>query len=123
MRHDGWRNRAGVGDAECPVVPERPDVVRCRAEVGAEAVATAQVLIRGVDCLGTGVERGDAAPGAHVARAGLAPDGPGLPIEVLPPHPEVSSDRRIRSAPAAPLVVADSGIAILTGGSNVGIPT
>ena len=53
---DRGRDRAGVGDAEGAVVPERPDVVGGRAEAGGEAVAAAQVLIGGVDRLGPGVE-------------------------------------------------------------------
>ena len=103
MGHQGGRDGAGVGDAEGPIVAERPDVVRRGAEVGAEAVATAEVLVGGMDRLGSGVELGDAAPSPGVARAGRPPDGSGLPVEVLAAHPEVSGDRRIRPAPAAGL--------------------
>ena len=113
MRHQGRRDGAGVGDAEGPVVPERPDVVRRRAEVGPEAVAAAEVLVGGVDRLGPGVELGDAAPSPGVARAGQSPDGPRLPVEVLASHargagrsPHRSGPGRRRSdAPVAGLLV------------------
>ena len=99
MRHQRRRDGTGVGDAEGAVVPERPDVVRRRAEIGAEAVAAAQVLVRGMDGLGPGVELGDAALRPGVARAGQPPDGAGLAIEILAAHPEVPGDRRIGPAP------------------------
>ena len=99
MGDDGRRDRAGMGDAEGPVVPERPDVVRRGAEIGAEAIAAAQVLVSGMDRLGPGVELGDAAPGPGVARPGQPPDGAGLAVEVLAPHAELLGDRRVGAAP------------------------
>ena len=99
MRDQGRRDRAGVGDAEGPVVPERPDVVRRGAEVGPEAVATAEVLVGGVDRLGPGVELGDAASGPGVARWAIRQMAPGLPVQVLASHAEVPGDRRIGPAP------------------------
>ena len=62
MRNDCRRDRTGVGDTEGPVVPERPDVVRCWAKIGAEAIAATQVFVGRVDRLGPGVELRDAAP-------------------------------------------------------------
>ena len=64
---DRWRDRPGMGDSKSPVVPERPDIVRRGAKIGAEAIAAAQVLVRGVDGLGPGVQLGDAALGADIA--------------------------------------------------------
>ena len=53
---DGGGDRARVGDPEGAVVAEGPDVVRGGAEVAAELVAAAEVLVGRVDRLGSGVE-------------------------------------------------------------------
>src|SRR5262249_40680557 len=104
-----------VGNAEGPIVPERPDVIRRGPEIGAEAVATAQILVRSVDRLGPGVELGHAATSAGVARACQPPEGSGLAVKVLAAHPEVPCDRSIGTS--APRFLIRTCVAI------VGIPT
>ena len=86
MGDDPGRDRAGMGDAEGPVVLEGPDVVGGRAEAGAEAIAASEVFVGGVNGLGPGVELGDSAHGSGVSRPGDQPDLAGLAVDVLPAH-------------------------------------
>ncbi len=105
MRDDRWRDGTGVGDSEGSVMPERPDVVRRGAKIGAIAVAAAQVLVRGMDSLGPGVQLGDAALGADITGPGQPPDGSGLAIEIFAADPELPADRRVGSTPVNTLFV------------------
>src|SRR5207244_2830230 len=102
MGHDRGGDRSGVGDAEGAVVAEGPYVVRRGAEAGGEAVATAEVLVGGVNGLRARVEALDAAGGADVPRAGRLPHGAGLAVGVLAAEPDRLGDGRV--GPSAPSV-------------------
>ena len=82
---------------------EGPDVVGGGAEVAAEPIAAAQVLVGCMDGLGPGVELGDPGDGPGVPLAGLLPDGAGLAVQVLASQadPARRSRRRCARGPCA----------------------
>ena len=77
---------------------EGPDVVGGGAEVAAELIAAAEVLVGRVDGLGSGVELGDPGDRSGVSLAGLLPDRAGLAVEVFAPQPDLVGDRRVGAA-------------------------